>query len=196
MTLTLDFDKNEALATCFRNLKGSKSKDLLLTAEALRYLKSLPEFRSNKQVGETVGVSGEIVRQFIALLDLPTSVKTYFENRTLGLEHGRRLWQLQQTRPSVVDEVAEAMASMTAMEARDLVEYLIRTPTASVQEGLQALEAAKPETTHEYHVVAILDERAYDSLEARARKQKVRVNELVSTIVNAWLEEDRDPRLS
>ena len=43
---------------------------------------------------------------------------------------------------------------MTAMEARDLVEYLIRTPTASVQEGLQALEAAKPETTHEYHVVA------------------------------------------
>ena len=190
MTMTLD--KNDALAICFRNLKGSKSKDLLMTARALKYLRGLPEFSSNKRVGDGVGVSGEIVRQFIALLDLPTSVQSHFEQRTLGLEHGRRLWQLQTTRPSIVDEAAEAMVSMTAMEARDLVEYLVRTPTASVQDGLRALEAAKPEISHEFHVVSVLDEEAYKSLESRARKQKVRVNELVSTIVNTWLEEDRD----
>ena len=142
MTLTLD--KNEALAICFRNLKGSKSKDLLMTARALKYLRGLPEFSSNKRVGDGVGVSGEIVRQFIALLDLPTPVQSHLEQRTLGLEHGRRLRQLQRTRPSIVEEVAEAMVSMTAMEARDLVEYLIRTPNASVQDGLRALEAAKP----------------------------------------------------
>ena len=192
MTLTLDFDKNEALATCFRNLKGSKSKDLLLTAKALKYLKSLPEFRSNKQVGDAVGVSGEIVRQFMALLDLPASVETHFEQRTLGLEHGRRLWQIQRTRPSIVEQVAEAMVSMTAMEARDLVEYLVRTPTASVEDGLRALEAAKLDISHEYHVVAILGEEAYTSLESRARKHKVRVNELVTAIVSSWLEADRD----
>ena len=57
------------------------------------------------------------------------------------------------------------MVSMTAMEARDLVEYLIRTPAASVQDGLRALEAAKPEISHEYHVVAILDEEMFKSLE-------------------------------
>ena len=190
MTLTLD--KNEALAICFRNLKGSKSKDLLKTAQALSYLKGLPEFSSNKHVGDLVGVSGETVRQFIALLDLPSPVQAHFEKRTLGLEHGRRLWQLQRTRPSIVEETAEAMVSMTAMEARDLVEYLIRTPAASVQDGLQALEAAKPSISHEYHVVAVLDESAYDSLESRARKQRVPVNELVSTIVNSWLAEDLD----
>ena len=194
MTLTLD--KNEALAICFSNLKGSKSKDLLLTARALKYLRVLPEFRSNKCVGDEVGVSGEIVRQFIALLDLPFSVQTYFEQRTLGLEHGRRLWQLQRTRPSIVEEVAQAMVSMTAMEARDLVEYLVRTPSASVQDGLQALEAAKASISHEYHVVAILDEGAYKSLDSCARKQRVRVNELVTTIVNSWLEEDCDLRPS
>ena len=33
---------------------------------------------------------------------------------------------------------------------------------------------------------------AYNSLESRARKQRVRVNVLVTTIVNSWLEEDRD----
>ena len=190
MTMTLD--KSEALAICFRNLKGSKTKDLLMTAQALQYLRGIPEFDSNKRVGEVVGVSGEIVRQFVSLLDLPSSVQTYFEQRTLGLEHGRRLWQLQRTRPLLVEEVAEVMVSMTAMEARDLVEYLVRTPTASAKDGLRALEAAKPDISHEYHVVAILDEVAYKSLESRAHKQRVRVNELVTTIVNSWLEEDSD----
>ena len=194
MTLTLD--KNEALAICFRNLKGAKAKDLLLTAQALKYLRGLPKFRSNKRLGEEVGVSGEIVRQFIALLDLPPSVQSYLEQGALGLEQGRRLWQLNRTRPFVVEDAARAVRSMTAMETRDVVEYLIRTPTASVQDGLKALEAAKPNISHEYHIDAILDERAYRSLAAQAREQRVRVNDLVSTIINCWLEKDRDARLS
>lgn len=190
MTSTLD--KTEALAVCFRNLKGSKCKDLQLTARALKYLRELPEYPSNKRVGEAVGVSGEIVRQFISLLDLPSSVQTRFERRELGLEHGRRLWQLQQSRPSLVEDAAQAMESMTAMEARDLVEYLVRTPSTSVQEGLQALEAAKSTVSHEYHVIAILAESEYKSLESRARKKKTSVNSLVTTIVNSWLEKKRD----
>ncbi len=193
MTLTLD--RNEALAICFRNLKGAKAKDLLSTAKALKYLRGFPEFRSNKRLGKEVGVSGEIVRQFIALLDLPTSVQSYLAQGTLGLEQGRRLWQLSRTRPSLVEDAAQAMGSMTAMETRDLVEYLIRTPGASVQEGLKALEAAKPSVSHEYHVDAILDERAYRLLKAQAREQRVRVNDLVSMIIARWVAEDHDARL-
>ena len=191
--MTLNLDKGEALAICFRNLKGSKTKDLLMTAQALQFLRGLPEFGSNKRVGDGVGVSGEVVRQFIALLDLPSCVQTYFEQRRLGLEHGRRLWQLQRARPSLVEEAAQAMVSMTAMEARDLVEYLVRTPAASVQEGLRVLEAAKPDISQEYHVIAVLDEEAYTSLQSRARQKRVHVNELVTKVVNSWLEEDSAP---
>lgn len=190
MSLTLD--KNEALAISFRNLKGAKSKDLLLTARALKYLRGLPEFRSNQSLGKAVGVSGEIVRQFVALLDLPSPVHSYFEQGTLGLEQGRRLWQLAKTRPFVVEDAAQAMVSMTAMETRDLVEYLLRTPTASVQDGLKALEAAKPDVSHEYHIDAILDEGAYRSLKVQAKERRIRVNDLVSLIVNHWIEGDRD----
>ena len=42
--MNLTSDKNEALAICFRNLKGAKNKDLLLTARALKYLRGLPAF--------------------------------------------------------------------------------------------------------------------------------------------------------
>ena len=190
MILTLD--KNEALAICFRNLKGARTKDLLLTARALKYLKALPEFSSNKSLGDSLGVSGEIVRQFITLLDLPPYVQSYLEQGKLGLEQGRRLWQLNRTRPSIVEDAARAMVSMTAMEARDLVEYLVRTPTASVPDGLGALDVAKPIISNEYHVDAILDEKAFRLLSAQARKKRVRVNDLVSIVINRWLEEESD----
>lgn len=139
-------------------------------------------------MGEEVGVSGEIVRQFIALLDLPPSLQAYLAQGKLGLEQGRRLWQLYRARPQVLEEAAQAMLSMTAMETRDLAEYLIRTPTASVQDGLAALEAVKPTVSHEYHIDAILDERAYHLLVTQARERRLRVNNLVSTIINDWLE--------
>ena len=193
--MTNPLDEREALAICFKNLKGSKSKDLMLTAQALKYLRGLSRFRSNKRLGEEVGVSGEIVRQFISLLDLPLSVQLYLQEGRLGLEQGRRLWQLGQQRPSVIEDSARAMESLTAMEARDLVEYLIRVPTSSVQDALKTLKAAKPNISHEYHVDAILDENEYKSLEVHARKQQVRVNELVSIIVRHWLVDGHDFQL-
>ena len=187
--------KNEALAICFRNLKGAKVKDLLLTARALKYLKELPELESNKRVGEQVGVSGEMVRQFITLLDLPSSVQSYLEQGSLGLEQGRRLWQLNRARPSIVEDAAREISSMTAMETRDLVEYLLRTPNASVRDGLDAIEAARRKVSHEYHVEAILDEQAYQSLTAQAKENGIPINDLVSMIVSRWLAGERGVEL-
>ena len=190
--MTTPLDRNEALGICFRNLKGAKTKELLQTARSLRFLREFPEFKSNRQLGEALGVSGEIVRQFISLLDLPNSVQSYFERGTLGLEQGRRLWQLNRTRPEIVEEVAQTIESKTAMESRHLIEYLIRTPAASVKDGVKALEGAKTTTIHEYHIDAILDEQAYRALDAQSRKRRIKVNELVSRIVNRWLEENID----
>ena len=184
------FHKAEALAVCFRNLKGSKSKDLLLTAQALQYLKGLPEFGSNQRVGEAVGVSGEIVRHFIGLLNLPPSVQSQLEQGLLGLEQGRRLNQLNQVRPDVVEPAALTMTSMTAMDTRDLVEYLIREPEASIEDSLAALAEAKQIVKNEYHIDTVLDEPAYRMLAAHARHRNVRIPELTSTIVNRWLEEN------
>ena len=185
-------DKGQALAICFRNLKGSKTKDLLLTARALQYLKRLPEFGSNPRVAEAVGVSGEIVRQFIGLLDLPECIQSYLERGELGLEHGRRLLQLGKARPEVVVDAAKAMTSMTAMQARDLAEHLLRNPGSSVEESVDALESAKQIITREFHVDTVLDERGYLALTNHARKRNVRANQLASTIIKDWLENNDD----
>ena len=96
--MTQSLDRAEALTICFRNLKGLKVKDLLLTAQALQYLKRQPEFGSNQRVGEAVGVSSEIVRQFIGLLDLPAYVQSYLARGRLGLGAG--------TSPRAIEQIA------------------------------------------------------------------------------------------
>ena len=186
------FDRNTALTVCFSNLKGSKDKDLLLTARALKYLKALPEFRSNKRVGEQVGVSGEIVRQFISLLDLPPAVRARIDQRKLGLEHGRRLWELHRIRPSIVEDAADVMTSMTAMAARDLVDYLKRAPSASVEEAVQALEDAKPEVTQQHLICALANDSEFQALTTHALSRGVTVTDLVTEITQEWLAKHDD----
>ncbi len=185
-------DRNEALATCFANLKGPREKDLLATAEALRYLKSLPDYDSNAKVGQALGVSGEIIREFLSLLMLPESTQKLFQERKLGLEHGRRLWQLSRKRPELVEQVAKTMVGLTSLDSRYFVDYILRHSEQGLDEAYSNWLATKTVRVREYHVVAIVDEATYRLLRRRAHARKQDVNELVSTVVKDWLLEEDD----
>lgn len=182
--------RDEALAICFANLKGPKDKDFLRTAEALSYLRSLPEYSSNAKVGQAVGVSGEIVREFLTLLRLPPDIQHLFERRQLRLEHGRRLWQLSRRRPELLFRVVEAMKDLNAIDSRHLVEYIFRHPETSVEDAKSAVLDGKTVKRHEYHVIAILPEAEYRALAAHARRRNTATNDLVTQIVLEWLESD------
>jgi hypothetical protein len=187
----VDFD--EALAVCLANLKGTRDKDLLGTARALQYIKSLPAFGSNAKVGQAVGVSGEIVREFLSLLHLPNEIQALFEERQLGLEQGRRLWQINRRRPDVIREVAEAMLGITSVDGRHLVDYLLKHPDVAVSEAKEQILAAKATHEREFHVIALMNEAQYQRLRHAAGQKGMAVNDLVTDIVHHWLElEDVD----
>lgn len=186
-------DSEEALAICFANLKGSKDKDLLGTARALQYLRSLPEYSSNEKLGKAVGVSGETIREFLTLLRLPKEIQSLFEQRQLrSLEHGRRLWQLVRNRPELLQETARAISDMTAWDGRHVVDYILRNPQVSVTEAKRAVMESKTIIEHEFHVVAILSEEEYRLLANEARKRQVAVDVLVTSIVQQWLKSRGD----
>ena len=184
-------DRVEALAVAFANLKGSKRKDLIRTAHALDFLKKLPEFRSNQLVAEEVGVSAEIVREFLMLLELPEDVQELINTKRLGLEHGRRLRQLGRHRPSIVTDAARAAAHMTALDARNMVDYLIKHPTATVPDAQQMIADSKPVITHEYRVEVSLAAEKFKQLAAEARRLRQSVNSLACEIVAGWLDQQR-----
>ena len=181
-------DKDEALVICFTNLKGSKQKDLISTAKALQYLKRFPEYSSNKKLGRGVGVSGEIVREFLTLLRLPPNIQVLFEQRKLkSLEQARRLWQLARSRPEIVEGVAEKIADVSAWDARHIIDYMIRNRNVTVEDAKKIILESKTKVEHEYHVIAILPEDKYLLLAKEAKNINKSVALLVTQIVKEWL---------
>lgn len=181
-------ETNEALAIAFTNLRGSKDKDLLGTARALAYLKSLPQYRSNKRVGEAVGVSSEIVRQFLTLTTFPEPVQDLFGERKLGLEHGRLLWQLRRSRPEAFEDAVEAFTGLPSHDARAVLDYLLRHRNASVAAAVEAVRLGRGSKEREFHVVAILPEDRYQDLRREATRRRASVDRLVTEVVTNWLD--------
>lgn len=181
-------DKEEALAICFANLKGYKDKDLIGTAKALQYLKGLPDYGSNQKVGKAVGVSGEVVREFLTLLRLPDTIQSLFEQRQLKhLEQSRRLWQLARLNPSLLEETAQGITDLNALDGRHVIDYILRNPGVSVSEAKRRVLESKTITEQEFHVIALVSEDEYRLLADEAKKRKVAVDALVSSIVRQWL---------
>jgi hypothetical protein len=186
-------DKEQALAICFANLKGAKDKDLLGTARALQYLRTLPEYDSNEKLTKAVGVSAETIREFLALLKLPEGIQSLFEQRQLkSLEQGRRLWQLARTRPDLLEETAQAISDLTAWDGRHVIDYILRNPQVSVTEAKSAIMESKTTTEQEFHVIALLSEEEYGLLADEAGKRMVAVDILVTSIVQHWLKSRND----
>ena len=173
------------LAIAFANLKGSKDKDLIKTAEALQRLKS--HYGSNAKVGEAVGVSGEVVRQFLALLKLPEEFREFFDKRLLGLEHGRRLWQIARQQPHTLDDAAKEIHGMTALDGRAFILYLLKHPELTAHEAKQRVLDSMTTVTREFHVIALLGEESFEKLRRHAKRLGKSVDQTVTSIVEDWL---------
>lgn len=179
--------EEEALSICFANLKGSKQKDLLATAYALSYLKELPQYSSDVKLGKRVGVSREIVGEFLTLLRLPQDLHPLFERNELKLEQGRKLWQLSKKRPDLAHQVAGVLVRLTAMDSRDLVEYLLKHPEVSVEEAEDIVAGSKTVIEREFHVIALLSSEEYAELRKASHGRNIPVDRLVTSIVQDWL---------
>jgi hypothetical protein len=152
-------------------------------------LKRKPEFGANKKVGAAVGVSGEIVREFLTLLDLPETIQKLFAKGGLGLEQGRRLWQVSRARPGDLASVAAVIGGMAALEARDFVDYFLRHPELTAMEAKDRLAKSKTVVEDEYHVVALLSREEFQTLMKKARARRVSPDALVSIVIRGWLKD-------
>ena len=185
-------DELQADVICFSNLKGSKEKDLLGTAEALQFKKGLPGFGSNSSVGTYYGVSGEMVRQFLTLLTLPKHIQSLIAEGKLGLDISSRLARVSRQRPAVVDELAYAVSDLPAMDARDVIEYVIKNPDVAAGEAKRRVMDSKTVIEDEYYVVVVFSKEEYDRIEYEARRRQMSPGRLIAELTNQRLGEATD----
>jgi len=175
-------DEDTALSTVFANTRRKKRPDnLLVVAESFAFLTDL--YGSQKAVGEKVGLSTEIVRQFLKILELPREVKEMISDRRIDrLDVAYRISKL----PDVAQQIAaaEMAPALLSYDIRD-VERLVRTANIPVEESERLVMESKPKDLHIF--IVDFDEEAHDALRDHAQQMKIRPPELIRQIVMDWV---------
>ena len=181
-----ELDEETALAILLMNLKGRKKKDYIATASACRFLRKL--YGSYANVAEKVGVSSEIIREFDSLQDLPDEVKEMVSKGIIRLDTGYRIsTKLDEAKRKI--DIAKAVASLGAFDARAIIEYAQKNPEMPTAEVKSRVLGSKTVTEKVHVFILPLPEEIFQPLKAESAKLKVRPEELVKNIIQEWLKQ-------
>jgi len=177
-------DEETALSIIYANTKRKKrSVDLLTIARSCEYLVGL--YGSQKAVAEQADLHGEMIRQFMSVLKLPTEVQDLISRRQIDrLDVAYRIAMIKD--PAQQIAAARAMADLTlSKDVRDITK-LVRKAGSSIEESKKRIIEAKPKGLH----IFMMDfkDKTYNSICKKAKERGVGPAELVKQIVEDWLD--------
>lgn len=150
-------------------------------AHAFDYL--LNVYGSQKSVASKVGLSSEMVREFLSILKLPAEVQELVEERTLdSIDVVKQIVAVDNNDLQIA--LAEQVGSLSTDEVRDL-RRLIKTKRLSIPEALKELQDSRPESMNLF--VLDLNQEVYDMLVKNAKKQGVQPAEYARDILVKFL---------
>jgi hypothetical protein len=179
-----DLDEETALAIIFSNTKRKKRDlDILTIAKAFEYLVKL--YGSRKAVGEKVGLSAEMVREFLNVLKLPKEVQELVSKRVIdSIDTIKEISAIKDFSKQI--EASQAFASLTSKDVRD-IKRLIKVEDLSVNDAENVIADAKPKGFHVF--VMDFDDEIYKTLTEQACILDIKPAELVREIVISWLKQ-------
>ena len=175
-------DEDTALAIIFANIRRKKrTEDLITIAKAFEYLEGL--YGSRNAVAKTVGLSVEMVRQFLTLLKLPKQVRDLFESRKIdSVDIGRELAALNNRENQIIS--SKMIADLPTKDVRD-IKKLIKRDLLPLKESMEIVLEAKPKGLHIFMID--FDEETHKSLMKQAKNARVQPAQLVKEIISNWL---------
>ena len=186
----IHLDEETALSILFANTRRKKrSVDLVTLAQACQYLVKL--YGSQKAVADRLGLSTEMIREFLMTLKLPEQIQRLTADRRIDrLDIVRELASLPDEDSQL--EAAQTIVSCSSKDMRD-IKRLVKHGGLAVSEAKKAVSEAKPKG---FHIFLIdLDDETYKALLRLAKDGEEKPAELAKRIINAWVSErvDGDP---
>ena len=175
-------DEETALSIIFGNTKRKKRNvDLVTLAKAFRYLVDL--YGSQTAVAEKVGLSTEMIREFLNTLRLPSEIQQLISTRKIdSVDVVREIYSLKDLSKQIA--AANALMSSASKDVRD-IKRLLTTSNVSVEDARKVVTDSKPKGLHIF--VMDFDDETYRLLLKRSRAMKLKPAELVRDIVSEWL---------
>lgn len=177
-----ELDENTALAIMFANTRRKKrTEDLLTIAKACEYLVKL--YGSQKTVAKKVGLSTEMIREFMTALKLPIEIQNLISERKIdSVDIVREIASIKDKSRQIT--VANTFINSLSKDARD-IKRLIKNTNFSVEDAQKTILDSKPKELHVF--VIDFNDEVYHALIKQSKNLKVRPAELVKRIITDWL---------
>jgi predicted transcriptional regulator len=177
-----DLDEKTALAIVFGNtMRKKRREDLVTLAKAFKYLIKL--HHSQKSVADMVGLSTEMIRQFLTVLKLPAEVQKIFSNRIIdSVDIAKELAALKDPRKQII--AAKTLADSPSKDFRD-IKRIIKNTNLDVEDAKKRILETKTKGLHVF--VVDFDENTYMAIKKHAYKLKIEPAEFVRQIVVDYL---------
>lgn len=179
-------NEDKLLAIIYTNFKGrgQQRDDWIYIAEKLNELKKI--HGSDGKVASNLGLSREMVRSTLKLLDLPEEIKKLIREKKITQDLGWRLLGIKNEKIRV--QVAKEIIGLNSHDARDMIRFAKNNPQTPISEQIDRLKINRKKNARLNLVILSLDEYEYEKLFKISKEKNVSVNKLVSDLIKSWLE--------
>jgi ParB-like chromosome segregation protein Spo0J len=178
------FNEEKTLANLYLNLKGEKRKkdDWITIANDLKQLCDF--YKSTTEAARKLGVSYELVRSILRILDLPSEVQEMIREGRILYDAAQRLARLHSTKKQI--EVARAIAGLSSHGARDIIVFAKSNPNAPLDDFRKRVTMPKPSRESIHLTVLPLHKDTYAILQKYSRASGITPQRLILRIIDEW----------
>jgi len=179
-----NLNENNALAIIFANTnRKNRNVDLFTMAECFDHLVKL--YGSRKAVAKKVGLSTEMIREFLIVLKLPIKIqKLVSERRIDSIDVIKEISIIKY--PSKQIKAAHAFINSLSKDVRD-IKRLVKNTKLPIEDAKKIILDAKPKGLHIF--IMDFDEETYHAIIRKAKILKIKPAELVKGIITDWLKQ-------
>jgi hypothetical protein len=179
-----NLNENTAFAIIFANTKRkNRNVDLLTIAKCFEHLVKL--YGSQKAVANKVGLSIEMIREFLIVLKLPIKIqKLVSERRIDSIDVVREISIIKY--PSKQIKAAHAFINSLSKDVRD-IKRLVKKSKLPIEDAKKIILDAKPKGLHIF--IMDFNDETYQAIIKEAKALKIKPAELVKGIVTNWLKQ-------
>jgi len=181
-----ELDETQALAVLFANTRRKKrTADLITVARSCQYLLEL--YGSRKAVADRVGISTEMIRQFLTPLRLPPEAQRLVSERKIdSVDAVAKIVALRGRRRQV--QAARALVGSTSYDVRD-VNRLIKTSRITARGAKERVARSKLKGLNLF--VLDLDDATFNAFRKASKQLRLHPADLLKLVLTDWLRKRR-----
>jgi len=179
-----NLNENTALAIIFANTKRkNRNVDLLTMAKCFEHLVKL--YGSQKDVANKVGLSTEMIREFLIVLKLPIKIQKLVSERKIdSIDVVREISIIKYPLKQII--AAHAFINSLSKDVRD-IKRLVKNGELPIEDAKKIVLDEKPKGLHIF--IMDFDDETYQAIIKEAKTLKIKSAELVKGIVTDWLKQ-------